>query len=95
VIRDMLDTDFVFTSSTIGLRMSKQDLSSLTVLPRDESIVCTYVSVRTELERSGTPIGAMDLSIAAHALSLNACLITNNVNEFQRVHRLQVENWVN
>jgi hypothetical protein len=60
VIRYMLDTDFVFTSSTIGLRMSKQDLSSLTVLPRDESIVCTYVSVRTELEMAVTPIGAMD-----------------------------------
>jgi hypothetical protein len=56
----MLDTDFVFTSSTIGLRISQQDISSLTVLPRDESIVCTYVSVRPELERSGTPIGAKD-----------------------------------
>ena len=70
-------------------------LSPLTVLPFDESIIWTYGSVRTEVEKSGTPIGAMDLMIAAHALSLNACLITNNVNEFQRVNRLQVENWVN
>jgi len=45
------------------------------------------------LERKGQPIGAMDLLIAAHALSLGARLITNNEKEFKRVPGLRVENW--
>jgi tRNA(fMet)-specific endonuclease VapC len=43
----------------------------------------------------GTPIGAYDLMIAAHALSLGLVLVTNNEREFQRIPALFVENWVN
>ena len=32
--------------------------------------------------------------IAAHALALDCCLVTNNVAEFTRVPGLRVENWV-
>jgi predicted nucleic acid-binding protein len=39
-------------------------------------------------------IGAMDLLIAAHALSLNLTLVTNNTKEFNRVQALALENWV-
>ena len=46
------------------------------------------------LERRGRPIGAMDTLIAAHALSLGATLVSNNVREFKRVPRLRCENWV-
>ena len=54
----------------------------------------TYGDVRASLEKSGRPIGAMDLLIAAHALSLDVKLATNNEREFKRVRGLQVENWV-
>ena len=53
-----------------------------------------YGPVRAFPERQGTPIGAMDLMIAAHALSLRVTLVTNNVREFGRVQGLNVENWV-
>jgi tRNA(fMet)-specific endonuclease VapC len=36
----------------------------------------------------------MDLMIAAHALSLNATVITNNVSEFKRIKKLKIENWI-
>jgi tRNA(fMet)-specific endonuclease VapC len=36
----------------------------------------------------------MDLLIAAHAVSLDVRLATNNVKEFRRVPGLSVENWV-
>jgi tRNA(fMet)-specific endonuclease VapC len=49
---------------------------------------------RATLERSGKIIGAMDLLIAAHALSLNLTLVTNNTKEFNRVQGLALENWV-
>lgn len=54
-----------------------------------------YGSIRAHLKSRGTPIGAMDLLIAAHALFLNAVLVTNNEREFKRVPKLKVENWIN
>lgn len=52
-----------------------------------------YGDVRTHLESRGTPIGAMDTLIAAHALALGHTLVTNNTREFQRVPDLKLENW--
>lgn len=53
-----------------------------------------YGAVRAYLEKNGKPIGAYDLMIAAHALSLHLTLVTNNEQEFQRIPDLVVENWV-
>ncbi|WP_284286706.1 type II toxin-antitoxin system tRNA(fMet)-specific endonuclease VapC [Alicyclobacillus fastidiosus] len=52
-----------------------------------------YGRVRAELERQGRPIGPLDTLIAAHALSLDVPLVTNNTREFERVSGLRVENW--
>ena len=52
-----------------------------------------YARIRVELERVGTPIGANDLWIAAHALAANLILVSNNLKEFGRVSGLQSENW--
>jgi tRNA(fMet)-specific endonuclease VapC len=52
-----------------------------------------YGDVRHDLEAAGQPIGAMDLLIAAHALSIQATLVTNNTAHFARVGGLPVENW--
>jgi len=52
-----------------------------------------YGRVRATLESKGTPIGALDTLIAAHALSLKATLVTNNTREFKRVAGLDLENW--
>ncbi len=54
----------------------------------------SYSIIRTELESKGTPIGPLDTLIAAHAISLDYILVTNNEREFNRVSGLQVENWV-
>lgn len=37
----------------------------------------------------------MELLIAAHAVTLNSVLVTDNIGEFRRVPRLKVEKWVN
>ena len=66
----------------------------LRVLPFDESAAEVYGRLRARLEGRGTPIGALDTLIAAHALSLRATLVTNNMREFSRVTGLEVENWV-
>ncbi len=53
-----------------------------------------YGDIREQLNRRGTPIGSNDLLIAAHARSMEATLVTNNVREFSRVPGLEVVNWV-
>ena len=53
-----------------------------------------YGKLRAGLEQQGTPIGSLDTLISAHALSLGATLVTNNIREFERVPELLVENWV-
>jgi tRNA(fMet)-specific endonuclease VapC len=52
-----------------------------------------YGRIRAHLARTGTPIGPLDTLIAAHAASLGAILVTNNVGEFGRVPQLRVEDW--
>ena len=68
-------------------------LAPLELLPFDGAAVWAYGNLRAALEQSGTPIGAMDTMIAAHALALDAVLVTNNTREFERVPGLRLENW--
>ena len=65
----------------------------LAMLPFDRDAAEVYGRVRAGLERAGLGIGALDTLIAAHALSLNATLVTCNEREFRRVAGLRVENW--
>ena len=53
-----------------------------------------YGEIRLSLQKAGTPIGANDLLIAAHALAVNLVMVTNNYNKFKCVPNLQVENWL-
>ncbi|MGH6741961.1 MAG: type II toxin-antitoxin system tRNA(fMet)-specific endonuclease VapC [Bradyrhizobium sp.] len=68
-------------------------LLPLEVAPFDRQAALAYGEVRAGLERRGSPIGPLDLLIAAHALSIGAVLVTNNLREFKRVGGLRCENW--
>ena len=63
------------------------------VLPFDKDAALAYGEVRSDLDKRGLIIGGNDLFIAAHALSLNLTLVTNNQKEFSRVKGLKIENW--
>ncbi len=69
-------------------------LLPLEIAAFDEKAAAAYGPVRAELEKAGTPIGPLDTQIGAHALSLNTILVTNNTEEFRRIKRLKVENWL-
>jgi tRNA(fMet)-specific endonuclease VapC len=79
-------------------RLNKQRVEEflypLEIIPYDEIAADTYGDLRHKLEKRGESIGPLDLLIAAHALSRNLVLITNNEKEFKRVKNLKVENWV-
>jgi tRNA(fMet)-specific endonuclease VapC len=68
-------------------------LQTMVVVPLAPSIAEAYGVLRAQLERAGTPIGALDTIIAAHAVDLGAILVTNNLREFGRVPGLDCEDW--
>lgn len=77
------------------LHQSIDDFSSdIAVLPFDRWCAMQYAFVATSLAATGTPIGHFDALIAAHALTLDVTLVTNNVKHFTRVRGLRVENWL-
>ena len=64
------------------------------ICPFDQKAAIFYGDVRSTLEKKGNIIGSNDLLIAAHALSLDWILVSNNEKEFKRVDGLRIENWI-
>ena len=56
--------------------------------------ISQYGRLRAVLVRKGKPIGSLDTLIAAHALAIDAILVTHNTREFARVEGLRLEDWV-
>jgi tRNA(fMet)-specific endonuclease VapC len=69
-------------------------LSAIDVLALEAPTDALYGELRAQLERTGRPIGANDLLIAAHALALAHTVVTDNEREFARIDGLQVKNWL-
>ncbi len=70
-------------------------LTPVEVAHYDDVAAQKYGALRALLEKRGAPIGSLDTLIAAHALSLESILVTNNEREFDRVPELKIENWAN
>ena len=68
-------------------------LTPIEIMPFDDMAAKHYGELRAYLDRRGTPIGSLDTLIAAHALSLQSVLVTNNESDFGHVPGLRIENW--
>lgn len=68
-------------------------VSTFEIMPFDEKSCQIYAKIRTTLEKSGFPIGPMDLLIASISLANSFILVTNNIREFGRIKELKLENW--
>jgi tRNA(fMet)-specific endonuclease VapC len=68
-------------------------LERLAILDWTNEVTRHYARMRSELERSGKPIGNMDLLIASHATSQGMTVVTNNLKHFSNVADLKVEVW--
>jgi tRNA(fMet)-specific endonuclease VapC len=71
-----------------------QIIASSQLLSIDHSVALEYARLRAQLEKAGTPIGRNDTWIAAEALHHGLTLVTDNTQEFKRVPKLKVENWL-
>lgn len=83
------------SGSAKNLAALERFLAPLEIADFDMPAAHAYGRLRWELERGGQPIGPLDTQIAAHALSLEVTLVTNNLREFNRVPGLLTENWAN
>ena len=97
VISSVTAAELAFGVAKSGSARNRQALemflSALEILPFDDSAIWHYGDLRADLERRGQPIGSLDTMIAAHALTINTILVTNNTREFERVPGLRLENW--
>ncbi|MBI4484641.1 MAG: PIN domain-containing protein [Acidobacteria bacterium] len=65
-------------------------------LPRAEwtdAVSHAYGRIKAMLERRGMRIEDFDAAIAAHALALDATLVTANLDHMTRVPGLRIEDW--
>ena len=61
-------------------------------LPWDSNAARQYADLRAALEFAGTPMGNLDMMIAAHALAAEAVLVSND-RSFRRLKHLKIEDW--
>jgi tRNA(fMet)-specific endonuclease VapC len=77
----------------VKLRTAVEEfLLRVEVLPWDSAAAEQYAEVRAFLERTGKPMGNLDLMIAAHALAAQVVLVTHD-HVFRRIKRLKIEDW--
>lgn len=69
-------------------------LLPLEIVAFDMESALVYGKIRSDLERRGTPVGGMDMLIAAQAIARGLTLITHNLKEFQRIPELRCETWI-
>ena len=69
-------------------------VSPFKIVPFTRKEAPTYASIRNDLEKKGTPIGAMDLLIASIAIAGNYTLVSHNCDEFKRIDSLLLEDWL-
>lgn len=69
-------------------------LSSLTVLPFNDSAALTFGKLKAELEKKGAKLSNLDLQISAIALNEECPLVTHNQLHFERIPELTLADWL-
>jgi tRNA(fMet)-specific endonuclease VapC len=77
-----------------NLQAIEHFVARVEVLAFSSKAAAHHGQIRAELERVGRPAGGYDTLIGAHARSEGLIVVTNNVQEFERMPGLRVENWI-
>lgn len=89
-VRMPIEFDFEFDGDEA---ITRKEGDRFVIMPLREPADVEYGKLRAELATLGTPIGANDLLIAAHALSEGLTFVSDNIKDFNRVPSLTVVNW--
>ncbi|NDV87120.1 PIN domain-containing protein [Aurantimonas aggregata] len=76
-----------------GLQRFEVFMRSISVWALEPPVATIYGEVRNACERMGKSVGPNDLWIAAHAVALDATLVTDD-RAFEHISALTVENWL-
>jgi tRNA(fMet)-specific endonuclease VapC len=68
-------------------------LSRVASLPWDSSATRAYAQLRADCKRAGKALAELDMQIAAHAIALQAILVTHD-SAFSHISGLLTEDWV-
>jgi len=71
----------------------KEFLLRVDILPWDSNAAKAYAILRTKCETEGKSLGAMDMLIAAHSVSVAAVLISNDKSFYNVAHFLNLDDW--
>ena len=71
----------------------KEFLIRVGILPWDSSAAKAYARLRASCESEGTPLGTMDILIAAHSVAVGAILVTNDKAFSMVKHHLSIRDW--
>jgi len=81
-------------TSSLLEKLEKTLLPNLPILPFDVAAARQYGEMRAELDRNGIVLGDADIRIGAIALARGLTVVTGNIQHFQRIPGLSVENWL-
>lgn len=69
-------------------------LSGMKVIPIFEALDI-YAKEKARLRKVGIPIDDFDLLIGSTAVSHDMIMVTNNLNHFERIEEINIEDWTN
>jgi tRNA(fMet)-specific endonuclease VapC len=72
----------------------KMFLSLVRIVDWSDAAARQYANIKDFLKRNGTPIGNMDMLIAASAIAINTPIVTNNKKHFSLVPNLILADWL-
>ena len=93
-LSELLYSVFKSSKPEQNLTALAQFIAPLEILSYNDEAALCYGKLSVHLEKQGSPIGSLDMLIAAHALSIDCTLITNKEKEFVRIPDLKIANWV-
>ncbi|HEA29453.1 MAG TPA: type II toxin-antitoxin system VapC family toxin [Leeuwenhoekiella sp.] len=68
-------------------------IENITIIPITKGIPI-YAKEKARLRKAGTLIGDFDLLIGTTAIAHDMVMVSQNVNEFQRLENINLENWI-
>jgi tRNA(fMet)-specific endonuclease VapC len=71
----------------------KEFLIRVDIMPWDSDAAEAYARLHTSCESEGTPLGTMDMLIAAHSVAVGAVLVTSDQAFYKVKHHLSLEDW--
>lgn len=81
-------------SSKVNADIINNFVAHLDIVEFNTHAANIYAEIRDAIQSQGIIVANNDLLIAAHAISLNVTLVTNNIKDFQAIPNIQLENWL-